>query len=232
MRSREARIASALAAPIAFGSVRASCAKGADRRKRHLVLVAAVHARKHLPPADCTRDVLAKITRLIERSATRSPGARGVNAKFIQRNPFCDKVYRRLRGLAAKAPWPRAHGGTLMSRAELEETVATDQWWICAIDARRKVYADESEKDLEAFRLLIIAPMPLRERVRRYAPPIVQSARIVVGRKLKQASNPELALLYRSGRRRLTSVRSALRNETVERARKLAVIHRRELGVG
>lgn len=229
---RSKRVALALAAPINPGNVRGSLGCSADRRKRHLVLVAAAHLRKSLPPADCTRSLLATLTRTIERLITRSPGSRGVNTKFIQRDAVCDKVYRSLRALPAKAPWPRSSGGNRMSRAQLETAVATNGWWISAIGARRKAYAQESEVDLEAFRDLIIQPMPLEERVRRYAPPLVLPARIAVGREVKGISDSELAVLYKDGRRRLARERAALSVEVVDRARKLAVIHRRFLGVG
>jgi hypothetical protein len=224
-------MASVLATPVNFRNVQGLLGASAERRKRYLVVVAAAHVRKLLPPADCTRDLLATLTRKIECSVTRCPGARGVNAKFIQRDPVCDKIYRRLRNLPAKAPWPRSPDGTLMSRAQLEESVASDRWWIDAIQARRQAYADESESDLEAFRDLLIQPMPLEERVRRYAPPVAPPSRIVVDRTLKRLPDGELALLYRDGCRSLARLRAALRRDVIERARKLAAIHRRRLGI-
>lgn len=229
--SRRDRIASALAAPINLGRAGHSLSGDAVRRKRYLVVVAAAHIRKLLPAADCTRNVFAAVTRDIERAVTRFPGAKGVNTKFIQRDPLCDRIYRRLRGLSHKAPLPRSRAGTIMTRAELEASVASDRWWICAIKARQKEYESESEADLEKFRDLLIQPLPLEERVRRYAPALVPPAKVAIGRDLKQASSNELAVLFRTGRRQVKDSRAALDKDVVKRALKLAVIHRRRLGL-
>lgn len=230
--SRSKRIASALSAAIVVGDVRNSFAGSAQRRKRHLVLVAAAHLHGRLPAADCTRELLATLTLTIERTVMRSPRAKGVNVKFIQRDQFCDRIYRRIRSLPGKAPSPRCPDGTLMSRAQLEAAVATDRWWIGAIETRRNAYAIETEDDLEAFRNLLVQPMPLEERVRRYAPPLVPPAPIVVGRDLRRASDVELAVIHRDCRRRLKVIQAALRIDVVARARKLAAIHRRVLELG
>lgn len=224
-------MAAALAAPVALGALGKSIGGCPRRLRRHVVLVAALHLRRHLPRADRTRDVLARLTGQVERTVTRCRSARGVNAKFIQRDPFCDAIYRRLRGLAPRAPWPRSPGGGRMTRAEVESEVAQDRWWSSALEGRRDAIASQSDDDLERLRDALAVPMPLPERIRTFAPPLVAPARIPVDRAIRGVDDETLAVLHRDCRRRLVAARSALRDAVVERARRLAVIHRRRHGL-
>ena len=228
---REARVSAALGTPVETSAVRGSVGRGPLRLRRHLVLAAALHLRAHLPPTDCTRQVLARLTRDIERVVARSPASRGVNAKFIQRDPVCDAIYRRLRALPRRAPWPRGEDGMAMTRGEVESAVAIDRWWSAAMDARRDAYRAESDADLERLRDLLVRPMPLEERIRRYAPPIEPPPAVAPGPDLHRATDGDLALLYRDGRLRRRATRTALDAAVVERARRLSAIHRRRLGL-
>lgn len=69
------------------------------------------------------------------------------------------------------------------------------------------------------------------ERVRRYAPPITVPARVRIGKDLRSLANEDLAMPFKNCRTQVAAPRVALRAAVVERARKLAVIHRERLGM-
>lgn len=105
-----------------------------------------------------------------------------------------------------------------MPRTDLETTVAMDRRTVNTIQARMDSYAAETRQYLEAFRDLILQPMPLDERVRRYAPPITVPARVSIGKDLRSMANEDLAMLFKNCRAQVAALRVALRAAVVERA--------------
>ncbi len=202
------------------------------RFRRHLVLIAAAHLRSSGVPATAsTRELLSEVTRRAWRELTGATNARGVNAKLIQREPVCDRIYRWVRGLPRRATWPRHPDGRPFERVELARAIAEADWLAAEMDRRTVECLDLHSEALSRLYDEMVRPAPLERRVDQLAPPIIAPASIRIPRDLRDIDLHTLAIRHAEAGAVLARARAGYRQAIVRRALALVNLHRARLGI-
>ena len=231
-RARRLAAAPPLNGPIALGTGLTKSSKRAVRRRRHLVMLAAAHLRCHrYRSQSCSRELICALTERIEREVTGKSRARGVNPKAIQRDDVCDRLYRSVRGLPARPPWPRDANGVRLSTAEARTAAMGLRGLAAAFRSRAAELDAATDDELSELRRAMLEPMPLARRIARFAPPVSAPAARRVDADLRSADGDALALLFRAAKACSERARSSYLLSRRRQAVRLTAIHRAALGL-